>query len=90
MFFVKRKTKYFVLNFLLGTTIWVWFVVFGQTSGNILKVAFFDIGQGDAIFIETHLTPAKALSDQDSMIPFSRLRSLWRVLKRIDELVREG
>lgn len=43
----------------------------------------------DAVFIETHLTPEKALSDQDSMIPFSRLRNLWRLLKRIDELVRK-
>ncbi len=41
----------------------------------------------DAVFIETHMNPKEALSDQDSMIPFSQLRSLWRMLKRINECV---
>jgi len=43
----------------------------------------------DAIFIETHLAPQRALSDKETMIPFSQLRKLWRLLKRIDETVRQ-
>ncbi len=42
----------------------------------------------DAVFIETHLNPERALSDKDTMIPFARLRALWRILKKIDQDVR--
>jgi len=41
----------------------------------------------DAVFIETHGAPEKALSDKDNAIPFSRLRKLWRILRKIDEIV---
>jgi 2-dehydro-3-deoxyphosphooctonate aldolase (KDO 8-P synthase) len=37
----------------------------------------------DAIFVETHLAPDKALSDKAAMIPFVQLRKLWRSLKKI-------
>jgi competence protein ComEC len=33
--------------------IFVWLVVFEQVPDNILEVIFFDVGQGDSIFIET-------------------------------------
>ena len=41
----------------------------------------------DAVFVETHVSPAKAPSDADTMIPLSRLRKMWRELRRIDEIV---
>lgn len=41
----------------------------------------------DAIFIETHVAPEKALSDRDNAIPFSELRELWHILRKIDEIV---
>ena len=41
----------------------------------------------DAVFVETHLRPEEALSDRDNMVPFSRLRKLWRTLRRIDEII---
>lgn len=41
----------------------------------------------DAVFIETHVTPENAFSDRDNAIPFSSLRKLWRILRRIDEIV---
>ena len=53
MFSGKRKIKYFVLIIFLGTTIWIWSVIFEQISDGILEITFFDIGQGDSIFIET-------------------------------------
>lgn len=42
----------------------------------------------DAIFIETHVAPEKALSDRSTSLPFSSLRGLWRMLARIHEIVR--
>jgi len=48
-----RKIKYFVLIIFLGTTIWTWSVVFEQASDGILEITFFDVGQGDGIFIQT-------------------------------------
>jgi len=38
----------------------------------------------DGVFLETHLAPQRALSDKAVMIPFARLRTLWRTLKKID------
>ena len=42
----------------------------------------------DGVFLETHLDPAKALSDRENAIPFRALRGLWRQLGSIDEIVR--
>lgn len=42
----------------------------------------------DAVYIETHFRPERALSDRDTMIPLARLRSLWRLLMSIDRDVR--
>jgi 2-dehydro-3-deoxyphosphooctonate aldolase (KDO 8-P synthase) len=41
----------------------------------------------DAIFLETHVNPAKALSDGPNMVPLRKLRALWHELMRIDEIV---
>jgi 2-dehydro-3-deoxyphosphooctonate aldolase (KDO 8-P synthase) len=41
----------------------------------------------DGVFVETHLTPAAALSDKDNMVPFKELRAFWRTLRRIHEVV---
>ena len=43
----------------------------------------------DAIFIETHLNPAEALSDKDTQLPLAQVKKLWRLLSRIDALVRK-
>lgn len=41
----------------------------------------------DAVFLETHVNPAKALSDKENAIPLRALGALWRQLKGIHELV---
>ncbi|MFO7534741.1 MAG: 3-deoxy-8-phosphooctulonate synthase [Kiritimatiellia bacterium] len=41
----------------------------------------------DAVFLETYLSPEKALSDRENSIPFDRLESLWEELSRIDAIV---
>lgn len=41
----------------------------------------------DAVFMETHVNPAKALSDKDNAIAFRHLRALWRTLRSLHELV---
>lgn len=53
MFFVGGKIRFFVLVVLLGGATFIWSAVFEQASDGILEVTFFDIGQGDAILIET-------------------------------------
>jgi 2-dehydro-3-deoxyphosphooctonate aldolase (KDO 8-P synthase) len=42
----------------------------------------------DAVFLETHAAPARALSDGPNMIPLRQMRMLWRTLRAIDEVVR--
>ncbi|OGV57988.1 MAG: 3-deoxy-8-phosphooctulonate synthase [Lentisphaerae bacterium RIFOXYA12_FULL_48_11] len=41
----------------------------------------------DAVFMETHEKPAKALSDSDNAVAFGNLVGVWRRLRRIDEIV---
>lgn len=41
----------------------------------------------DGVFLETHLRPARALSDRENAIPFAALRKLLRQLKGMDALV---
>lgn len=41
----------------------------------------------DAVFVETHLNPEKALSDRENALPFASLAGLWRQLKALDEIV---
>jgi competence protein ComEC len=53
MFFKRQLNNYFVVSVLLAVTVLVWFNVFAQEPDNILEVYFFDVGQGDSIFIET-------------------------------------
>lgn len=58
----------------------------GQLAGTLARSA---VAAGcDAIFIETHLNPAAALCDSDTQMPFKHLKGLWRLLRRIDALVR--
>lgn len=49
----KQKLAYSILVILLTAAVLIWLAIFGQTSDNLLKVYFFDVGQGDSIFIET-------------------------------------
>ena len=51
--FKNRKYTYSFLGILLIATIFVWSAVFEQAPGNLLELHFFDVGQGDSIFIET-------------------------------------
>ncbi|HMP73679.1 MAG TPA: 3-deoxy-8-phosphooctulonate synthase [Kiritimatiellia bacterium] len=43
----------------------------------------------DGIFMETHVNPAKALSDKENAVALKVLERLWPQLKGIDELVGE-
>ncbi len=57
----------------------------GQWAPHLARAA---VATGcDGVFIETHLNPARALSDEENAVPFKKLRGLWRQLKGIDELV---
>jgi 2-dehydro-3-deoxyphosphooctonate aldolase (KDO 8-P synthase) len=41
----------------------------------------------DAVFVETHVSPKRALSDSDNAIAFAKLKGLWQLLRKIDEIV---
>lgn len=42
----------------------------------------------DAVFIETHPDPARALSDAATVMPLASLKSCWHNLRRIDTIAR--
>jgi len=49
----NEKFILFILGFLFLANFFAWIVVFDLRSHKFLEVNFFDVGQGDAIFIET-------------------------------------
>jgi competence protein ComEC len=49
----NEKFALFILGLLFLANFFAWIVVFDLRSHKILEVNFFDVGQGDAIFIET-------------------------------------
>jgi len=49
----KEKISYFLIGVLFLLNIFAWEVVFNLSGPRYLEVIFFDVGQGDAIFIET-------------------------------------
>ncbi len=51
MNFLKKNFKYLFLAILLGATVLVWYAVYAESRSG-LTVAFLDVGQGDAIFIQ--------------------------------------
>jgi competence protein ComEC len=53
---MRKRVKnflYFILGTLICSNILAWFVLFDLSRPQALEVTFFDVGQGDAIFIET-------------------------------------
>lgn len=50
---INRKTKYFSLSFFAVVSALVWSTIFSKEQSSDLTVNFLDVGQGDAIFIET-------------------------------------
>jgi competence protein ComEC len=49
----NEKFVLFILGFLFLANFFAWIVVFDLKSHKFLEVNFFDVGQGDAIFVET-------------------------------------
>jgi competence protein ComEC len=49
----NEKTVVFILGFLFLANFFAWIVVFDLRRHKFLEVNFFDVGQGDAIFVET-------------------------------------
>jgi competence protein ComEC len=49
----QRKSVFLIFGILIVSNIYAWSVVYELTKPQLLEVNFFDVGQGDAIFIET-------------------------------------
>jgi competence protein ComEC len=49
---IKQNLRWCVLVLLFIANFFVWYAVFSEERGGLLTVAFLDVGQGDAIFIE--------------------------------------
>jgi len=48
-----RKIRYLALIILFSGAVFIWSVIFTFADNEFLEVCFFDVGQGDSIFIET-------------------------------------
>ena len=49
----KERWKQYLVGALIFSNIFVWFAVYQRQPDEILRVYFFDVGQGDAIFIDS-------------------------------------
>lgn len=88
MDFVKKHSREVVLGGLILSNLLVWLTVYQKTPSNLLKVYFLDIGQGDALFVDTpghrHLLldggpNKKVLAELGRILPFGD--------KRIDVMI---
>jgi competence protein ComEC len=52
MWIIKRDFQKYALLVLLSVTVFIWYVIFTEGGKSVLTVAFLDVGQGDAVFIE--------------------------------------
>ena len=50
---IRKNLHWYILGALLTATIFIWYAVAAEDRGGKLTVAFLDVGQGDAIFIES-------------------------------------
>jgi len=87
MSLISRKIKYFVLIIFLGTAIWTWSVIFEQVSDGILEITFFDIGQGDSIFIETSDSKQVLIDGGPDNSILEKLNQIMPFYDRIIDLV---
>ncbi len=50
---MRAQLHWWILGVLFAATIFIWYAVFAENRNGKLTVAFLDVGQGDAIFIES-------------------------------------
>ncbi len=50
---IRKNAKWYFISALFITNFFIWSAVFAETRGGFLTIAFLDVGQGDAIFIES-------------------------------------
>ncbi|MDP3763965.1 MAG: ComEC/Rec2 family competence protein [bacterium] len=62
MDFIRKYPKEIILGTLILSNIFVWVAIYQRQSGDILTIYFLDVGQGDAIFIDSP-THGQALID---------------------------
>jgi len=78
----KQKISFLIGLFVIGIIVWIF--VFIQEGGKSLKVDFFDVGQGDAEFIET---PRKQQILIDGGPDMSILEKLGRAMPFYDRYI---
>lgn len=54
--FRNKKIVYIVIIALIILNVFAWIIVY-KSNDSLLKVVFFDVGQGDSIFIEYPILP---------------------------------
>ena len=73
----KKYLPYVLICILVSSAFFVWYSIFHKTyHGNILKVAFLDIGQGDAIYIEAPNGRQMLVDGGPGPVVLSRLASV--------------
>src|SRR3989344_2474649 len=79
MDFVRKYSKEVVVGVLILSNIFVWVAIYQRQPSDLLKVYFLDVGQGDAILIESPNhgrvlvdggKNRKVLSEIDKVLPF--------------------
>ena len=82
-----KNLKFYFLGFLAATAFLVWFVVLTLPPGDSVSVNYLDVGQGDAIFIQTPAGNQVLVDGGPNSIILSRLGRLMPFYDRSIDLM---
>lgn len=83
----SRKTGFLILGFLFLSNILAWTAVFDLNRNHFLEVNFFDVGQGDSIFIQTSARQQILIDGGPSSVVLGKLANEMPFWDRTIDLV---
>lgn len=84
---LRKHARFYILGTLFAATIFIWYSALHEDRGGILTVAFLDIGQGDAIFIEAPNGNQLLIDGGPPKVVLSALRKVMPFYDRFIDMI---
>ena len=83
----RENLRWYVLGLLLVSTIFIWYAIIREDRQGVLKIAFLDIGQGDAIYLEAPNGNQMLIDGGPPKIVLSALRKVMPFYDRSIDMI---